>query len=202
MAWRISASLGSGFWESRSTAVMIKPGVQKPHCSPCLSQNACCSGCRSPSWLNPSIVLIALPSACTARTVQLLIAWPSISTVHAPHWLVSQPMCVPVRSSSSRSTYASNALGSTSAVRAAPFTFSVMERFMRPDSLSSYRAISGRGWVICRGGGPAQPTEAGLVLRESHGSESEVHRLPVGRDPDVPPVVLPDRLGEPPCALR
>ena len=25
---------------------MIMPGVQKPHCRPCFSQNACCSGWR------------------------------------------------------------------------------------------------------------------------------------------------------------
>ena len=90
------------------------------------------------------MVVISVPSACTARTVQLFTARPSISTVHAPHWLVSQPMCVPVRSSSSRSTYTSSALGSTSTVRAAPLTFRVMERFMEPDSLSSY-TIRGEG---------------------------------------------------------
>ena len=41
-------------------------------------------------------MVTALPSACTARQVQDLTATPSSSTVHAPHWLVSQPILVPV----------------------------------------------------------------------------------------------------------
>ena len=37
------------------------------------------------------MVVIALPSTCTASTLQLLTVWPSTSTVHAPQLLVSQP---------------------------------------------------------------------------------------------------------------
>ena len=48
-------------------------------------------------------MVISWPSACTASTVQLFTALPSMSTVQAPHWLVSQPMWVPVRLRSSRS---------------------------------------------------------------------------------------------------
>jgi hypothetical protein len=38
------------------------------------------------------MVVIFDPSACTANTVQDLTLLPSMSTVQAPHWLVSQPM--------------------------------------------------------------------------------------------------------------
>ena len=50
----------------------------------------------------PSIVVTLAPSAWTASIVQLFTAWPSTWTVHAPHWLVSQPTWVPVRPRSSR----------------------------------------------------------------------------------------------------
>ena len=46
--------------------------------------------------------------------MQLFTALPSTWTVHAPHWLVSQPTCVPVRPSSSLITWTSSRLGSTS----------------------------------------------------------------------------------------
>ncbi len=42
------------------------------------------------------MVVIWLPSACTARTAQLLTDSPSSSTVHAPQLDVSQPIGVPV----------------------------------------------------------------------------------------------------------
>ena len=41
-------------------------------------------------------------------------------TVHAPHWLVSQPTWVPVRSRSSRRAWTRSRLGSTSSSRACP----------------------------------------------------------------------------------
>ena len=50
----------------------------------------------------PSIVVTLAPSACTARTEQLLTDWPSIRTVHAPQLLVSQPTTVPTLPSRSR----------------------------------------------------------------------------------------------------
>ena len=50
---------------------------------------------------------------------------PSIRTVHAPHELVSQPMFVPVRSSSSRKKCANRVRGSTSAERDAPLIVTV-----------------------------------------------------------------------------
>ena len=48
------------------------------------------------------------PSAWTASIVQLLTALPSTRTVHAPHWLVSQPTWVPVSPRSSRRNWTSS----------------------------------------------------------------------------------------------
>ena len=62
---------------------------------------------RAAAGRRPSIVVIDAPSAITARTVQDLIACPSISTVQAPHCEVSQPTCVPVRPRSSLSRWTS-----------------------------------------------------------------------------------------------
>src|ERR1700736_4375143 len=54
-----------------STAVMIMPGVQKPHCRPWCSRNASCIGCSgAPSAASPSMVLTSCPSAMTASVVQ------------------------------------------------------------------------------------------------------------------------------------
>ena len=66
-----------------------------------------------------------VPSACTASTVQLLNERPSMRTVHAPHWLVSQPILVPVSDSSFRSACTSSVRGSMSSVLEVPFTVSV-----------------------------------------------------------------------------
>jgi hypothetical protein len=48
------------------------------------------------------MVVTAAPSACTVSMVQDFTAAPSTDTVQAPHWLVSQPMWVPVRPRVSR----------------------------------------------------------------------------------------------------
>src|SRR5216684_1125654 len=77
-----------------STAVMIMPGVQKPHCRPWCSRNASCIGCSgAPSGARPSMVLTSCPSAMTASVVQDLTALPSRCTTQAPHCEVSQPTC-------------------------------------------------------------------------------------------------------------
>ena len=43
--------------------------MQKPHCRPCASRNASCSGCSasSPGDVSPSTVVDRVPSACTAN---------------------------------------------------------------------------------------------------------------------------------------
>ena len=48
---------------------MVMPGVQNPHCKPCFSQNAFCSGCRPSSGAMPSMVVTCAPSAWTASIV-------------------------------------------------------------------------------------------------------------------------------------
>jgi CO/xanthine dehydrogenase Mo-binding subunit len=47
------------------------------------------------------------------------------ATSQAPHWLVSQPMCVPVRPRLSRKKLTSSSRGSTSAAYSTPLTFSL-----------------------------------------------------------------------------
>src|SRR6185312_4386630 len=61
------------------------PGVQKPHCRPCSCLNPSWIGCSSLALARPSTVVTSRPSTCTASIVQDLIAWPSTSTVQAPH---------------------------------------------------------------------------------------------------------------------
>src|SRR5437868_11539983 len=61
------------------------------------------------------MVVTLAPSACKARIVHALIAWPSTSTVHAPHCPVSQPTCVPVRVRLLRMKSTSSVRGSISA---------------------------------------------------------------------------------------
>ena len=82
------------------------------------------------------MVVTSEPSAWTAKTVQDLALRPSMSTVQAPHWLVSQPTCVPVRLRCSRRKWTRSIRGSTCALRTLPFT--VIETWtMRPSSAHS-----------------------------------------------------------------
>src|SRR3989442_15012296 len=68
------------------------------------------------------MVVTERPSTCTAKSEHDFTAAPSSRTVQAPHWLVSQPTCVPVSPSSSRRKYTSKSRGSTSRVYVAPLT--------------------------------------------------------------------------------
>src|ERR1051325_7373098 len=100
------------------------PGVQKPHCSPWFSLNAACMGCKVPSaCATPSMVRMSAPSACMAKIEQLLIAFPFICTVQAPHWAVSQPTCVPVKRRFSRMNVTRSVRSSISADTGFPLTF-------------------------------------------------------------------------------
>ena len=89
--------------------------------------------CNFPGLPMPSIVVTFAPSQDSASKVQDLTALPSRCTTHAPHWLVSQPIWVPVRQSRSRSNCTSSVRGSTSADAVLPFT--VMETWIidQPD---------------------------------------------------------------------
>src|SRR6516164_8118997 len=73
----------------------------------------------------PSMVVTLEPEACPASTVQDFTARPSIWTTQAPHWLVSQPTCVPVRFRWSRRTWTRSVRSSTSTETALPFTVSL-----------------------------------------------------------------------------
>src|SRR5689334_9625971 len=79
-------------------------------------------GCSTPSLARPSIVVTLAPSQAAASTVHDFTALPSRCTTQAPHWLVSQPTCVPVSRKFSRRNCTSSVLGSMSAPAALPFT--------------------------------------------------------------------------------
>ena len=51
------------------------------------------------------MVVTARPCACAARVRQASTRWPSIATVHAPHWPWSQPFLAPTSRSSSRNAF-------------------------------------------------------------------------------------------------
>ena len=78
------------------------PGVQNPHCRPCLFQKASCSGCRSTPFDSPSMVVTDDPETCTVSAVHDFAMTPSSFTVQVPHWLVSHPTFVPVSPAFSR----------------------------------------------------------------------------------------------------
>src|SRR3982075_1178486 len=107
---------------ARATAAMIMPGAQKPHCRPWCWRKASCMGCSVPSLARPSMVVTLAPSQEAASTVHDFTARPSRCTTQAPHWLVSQPTCVPVSRKFSRRNCTSRVLGSISAAAALPFT--------------------------------------------------------------------------------
>ena len=71
------------------------------------------------------MVVMSEPSACTANMVQDFTDMPSISTVQAPQWVVSQPIWVPVSERFSRMKWTSSVRGSTRPSTSAPFTFMV-----------------------------------------------------------------------------
>ena len=85
--------------------VVRKPGVQKPHCRPWHSLNACCTGCRLAVGgpRSPSTVVTSAPSTVTANSRHERTGTPSSSTVQAPQTPCSQPTWVPVSPRSWRS---------------------------------------------------------------------------------------------------
>src|SRR4051812_28391228 len=119
---RTRSASQSGSSVSSACAVVMKPGVQKPHCNAWCLRKAFCNGVRSASLDRPSTVVILVPSACTARIRQERTASPSTSTVQAPQTPCSQPMWVPVRRSSWRRQSASVRRGSTFTLTGLPLT--------------------------------------------------------------------------------
>jgi hypothetical protein len=123
IASRTSAADGRGLLSSSHRAVIIMPGVQKPHCSPWHSAKASCTGSSAPPppcplppcppAASPSTVVTRRPSAMTASTVQDLTGVSSSHTTQAPQLDVSQPQCEPVSPRSSRRKWISSSRGST-----------------------------------------------------------------------------------------
>ena len=114
IASRTSSSVGSGLRSSSHRAVIIMPGVQKPHCSPWQAANPSWTGSSTPLPVaSPSTVVTRRPSAMTASTVQDFTGVSSSHTTQAPQLDVSQPQCEPVSRSSSRRKWMSSSRGST-----------------------------------------------------------------------------------------
>src|SRR5215469_13753753 len=156
---RMVARSGLGMRRILSTAVMIMPGVQKPHCNPCFSRKASCIGCSGPSAAaSPSIVSTLAPSSCSAKTVQDLIALPLTCTTHAPHCEVSQPTCVPVSRKCSRKSCTSSVRGSTLAVMGLPFT--VMDTAAVSPAIGSLLENAVKNAAICQPGAVAGAVRA------------------------------------------
>src|ERR1700722_10766446 len=119
-----------------STAGMIMPGVQKPHCRPWFSRKASCIGCSFSPVARLSMVRTSAPSAVSARMVQDFTALPFTCTTQAPHCEVSQPTCVPVNRRFSRRNCTSRVRGSTSALTGLPFTIILTAGIgLLPDSM-------------------------------------------------------------------
>src|SRR5579872_4112922 len=89
----------------------------------------------------PSIVVTAEPDAWAASTVQDLTATPSMSTVQAPHWVVSHPTWVPVSPSSSRRKWTSSVRAATERWQETPFT--VIDTVTSRSPVMRHRVLSG-----------------------------------------------------------
>ena len=103
----ISARVGRPALErKRAYMDMTKPGVQKPHCEPCASAIALCTGWRPERRVpRPSTVTTCVPShaysgkrqALTARWCTFPASCEETITVHAPQPPSPQPSFVPER---------------------------------------------------------------------------------------------------------
>jgi hypothetical protein len=122
IASRTSAAVGSGLLSSSQRAVIIMPGVQKPHCRPWHSMNPCWTGSSWPFLARSSTVRTERPSAIAASTVHALTGVSSSHTTQLPQLDVSQPQWLPVRPSWSRRKWMSSSRGSTSRAYSVPFT--------------------------------------------------------------------------------
>src|SRR6056297_1296588 len=107
-------------------------------------------------FTSPSTVVISAPSACTASTVQDFTDLPFMSTVQAPQWDVSQPICAPLRFRFSRRKCTSSVRGSASPSTARPLI--VMRICVLPIVSPSAHAALGAG------DGPAQDHARDVAL--------------------------------------
>ena len=77
------------------------------------------------------------PSAWAASIVHDLTELPSTWTTQAPHWLVSQPTCVPVRPRLDRRKSTSSVRGSTLPLACLPLTVMLTETITPTSRVSS-----------------------------------------------------------------
>ena len=143
IASRTSVAEGSGLWSRSQRAVIIMPGVQKPHCRPWHSMNPCRTASSRPSRSRSSTVRTMRPSAIAASTVHALTGLWSSQTTQLPQLDVSHPQWLPVRPSSSRRKWMSSSRGSTSRAYSVPFTVTATRTVML---LPRRRSGGARGW--------------------------------------------------------
>src|SRR6185295_5297535 len=104
------------------------------------------------------MVTTVAPSQDAASVVHDLTARPSRWTTQAPHWLVSQPTCVPVRRKFSRRNCTSSVLASISALAGLPFTVTLILTTRAPGAVvvgSVPAAAAGAAAVWDAGAGSA-----------------------------------------------
>src|SRR5436309_8677219 len=129
------------------------------------------------------------PSAWTARAVQDFTATPSSNTVQAPHWLVSQPIFVPVTAPRSRIKCTSSCRGSTSRSYTRPFKVMLTGNFTDPPLLLGFGGANHvvvvfdgapieRGNKIAHGKQKRIPMEVGPELRRGAVARARVDQRP------------------------
>ena len=202
---------GSGWWSSSQRAVIIMPGVQKPHCSPWHAAKPSCTGSSWPRRSRPSTVRTRCPSAMAASTVQDFTGISSSQTTQAPQFEVSQPQCEPVSRSSSRRKWISSSRGSTSRVYVVAVDGHVICIVRRPRCPRAARAraaqrahgqlggqvplVVGRPALVGRRAGSARrrsrparakfSSVAGAPRRNSSASAPRSARAPTAVEPDA-----------------
>src|SRR4051812_23367017 len=124
---------------------------------------------------------MSAPSTWTPSTVQLFADAPSMSTVHAPHDDVSQPMFVPVSPRRSRRTYARSSRGSTSSVCDVPFTEKVT------DVTNDASFVGGPGIETTPRANPGKPPRPQLRSRDGRAADRRAGAAlaPRGVPPDA-----------------
>src|SRR4030095_3560636 len=96
MCLRISSRDGVAFASSSACALIIMPGMQKPHCAACSSMNARCTGPGASIVPKPSMVVTLRAPTTEIGVTHENTALPSIITVHAPHCPRTQPNLAPL----------------------------------------------------------------------------------------------------------
>src|SRR4029453_4866201 len=124
------------------------------------------------------MVVTTAPSHCNASIVHDFTATPFTCTTQAPHWVVSQPTCVPVSPSCSLKKATSNVRPSTVPWTARPFTAietsgigPVLPYRVSWNRLANALRATGLSWIP-RGG----QTLAGPLERVPHAQRRHRHR--------------------------